>query len=67
MTRTFFTGFAFGGVIGASFGSLFGVFAAWQYRSLSLIPAMALSSGCSFGFFMGIGQVIRSGEMAPLD
>ena len=24
---------------------------------------MAISSGCSFGFFMGIGAVIRSGEM----
>ena len=24
---------------------------------------MALSSGCSFGFFMGIGAIMRSGEM----
>ena len=67
MTRTFFTGFAFGGLIGGCFGSVFGIFAAWQYRSMALIPVMALSSGCSFGFFMGIGQVIRSGEMAPND
>ena len=66
MTRTFFTGFAFGGVIGGCFGSVFGIFAAWQYRSMALIPVMALSSGASFGFFMGIGQVIRSGEMAPI-
>ena len=24
---------------------------------------MALTSGCSFGFFMGIGAIMRSGEM----
>ena len=24
---------------------------------------MMITSGCSFGFFMGIGAIIRSGEM----
>ena len=29
MTRTFFTGFAFGGLIGAGMGTLMGTVAAW--------------------------------------
>ena len=55
MTRTFFTGFAFGGMIGCGMGTLMGSVAAWQYRQFALIPIMAASSGASFGFFMGIG------------
>ena len=63
MTRTFSQGFLMGGLIGATFGALGGSVMAYQYRQFSLIPLMALSSGGSFGFFMGIGQVIMSGEM----
>ena len=54
-----------GGMIGAAFGTFGGSILAFQYRQFGLIPLMAISSGGSFGFFMGIGQVIRSGEMAP--
>ena len=62
MRNAFFTGFLVGGAVGCLFGSLTGSYLAYQYRQISLIPLAALSSGCTFGFFMGIGSVIRSPE-----
>ena len=63
--RNFFMGFLMGGSVGALMGGLTGTYFAFQYRQFSLIPLMALSSGGSFGFFMGIGAIMRSGEMHP--
>ena len=67
LKRSFFTGFMMGGAVGAMMGGLTGTYFAFQYRQFSLIPMMALTSGGSFGFFMGIGAVMRSGQMAGKD
>ena len=56
-------GFMMGGTVGALMGGLSGTYFAFQYRQMSLIPLMALSSGGSFGFFMGVGAIMRSGDM----
>ena len=56
-------GFLMGGAVGGVMGSLVGTYFAITQRQWSLIPLMALTSGCSFGFFMGVGSVMRSGEM----
>ena len=53
-------GFMMGGTVGAVMGGLTGSYFAYQHRQFSLIPLMALTSGGSFGFFMGIGAVLRS-------
>ncbi len=55
-----------GAIVGGIFGGLMGVYWAISYRQLYLIPTFALSSGCSFGFFMGIGMVMRQ-EMEGKD
>jgi len=60
--KNFFMGFMMGGAVGALMGGLTGTYFAFQYRQFSLIPIMAISSGGSFGFFMGIGAIMRSGE-----
>jgi hypothetical protein len=60
--KNFFMGFMMGGCVGALMGGLTGTYFAFQYRQFSLIPLMALTSGGSFGFFMGIGAIMRSGE-----
>lgn len=56
-------GFKFGGVIGGTFGSIVGLYYAFTYRSILYVPAFALTSGLSFGFFMSIGMVVRSDTM----
>ena len=60
--RNFFMGFLMGGAVGCLMGGLTVTYFAYQYRQFSLIPIMALTSGGSFGFFMGIGAVMRAGS-----
>ena len=60
--KNFFMGFLMGGCVGGMMGGLTGTYFAFQYRQFSLIPIMALTSGGSFGFFMGIGAIMRAGE-----
>ena len=60
--KNFFMGFMMGGCVGCMMGGLTGTYFALQYRQFSLIPIMALTSGGSFGFFMGIGAIMRAGE-----
>jgi len=43
-----------------------GVYYAAVYRTFMYIPMAAIGSGSSFGFFMGIGMVMRS-EMEGKD
>ena len=60
MQKNFLVGFAMGGGIGACMGGIMGTYAAITYRQMSIIPMAMLSSGCSFGFFMGLGAVLRA-------
>ena len=62
--QTFLQGFMMGGIVGGLMGGLTGTYFAFQYRQISFIPIAAISSGCSFGFFMGVGAVLRA-EAAP--
>jgi hypothetical protein len=53
-----------GAIVGGIFGGMTGMYYAFQTRSFMYIPMIALTSGGSFGFLMGIGNIMRS-EMAP--
>ena len=59
--NSFLTGFMMGGTVGALMGGLTGTYFAFKFKQFSLIPLMAITSGGSFGFFMGIGAIMRSG------
>lgn len=56
----FFTGFKTGFIVGGIFGSLVGTYYAITTRSLMALPFVAISTGSSFGFFMGIGMIMRN-------
>ena len=60
----FIQGFKMGFIVGSIFGGLTGLYYAIQYRTIYYIPMIAITSGGSFGFFMGIGMVMRA-EMEP--
>lgn len=62
----FFQGFKMGFIVGGIFGGLMGTYYAVVSRSILYIPTAAIASGCSFGFFMGIGMVMRT-EMEAKD
>ena len=56
----FIQGFKMGFIVGSIFGGLMGSYYAIAYRQFMYIPMSAIGSGSSFGFFMGIGSVMRS-------
>ena len=56
----FLQGFKMGAIVGGIFGSLTGLYYSYQTKSLLVIPMIALTSGGSFGFFMGVGMIMRS-------
>ena len=56
----FLQGFKMGAIVGGIFGGLTGLYYAITTRSFMYIPMFALTSGGSFGFFMGVGMVMRS-------
>jgi Reactive mitochondrial oxygen species modulator 1 len=60
----FLQGFKMGAIVGGIFGGLTGLYYAITTRSFMYIPMIALTSGGSFGFFMGVGMIMRS-EMEP--
>ena len=62
----FLTGFKMGFIVGGIFGGLMGLYYATIYRTIMYVPMAALGSGGSFGFFMGIGMVMRT-EMEGKD
>ena len=49
-----------GFIIGTLFGGMTGLYYAVTYRTFYYLPSIALTSGCSFGFFMGLGSILRS-------
>jgi hypothetical protein len=55
-----------GFIVGGIFGGLMGTYYAVVSRSVLYIPTAAIASGCSFGYFMGIGMVMRT-EMEAND
>ena len=62
-TQTFSTGFKMGALVGGAFGGVMGTYQAIQMRSFMVIPIAMVGSGVSFGFFMGLGMTLRSGDM----
>ena len=56
----FIQGFKTGFIVGGIFGSLIGTYYAIRTRALYVIPLIAISTGSSFGFFMGIGMLMRN-------
>jgi hypothetical protein len=56
----FLQGFKMGFIVGGIFGGVMGTYYAIVYRQFMYIPMSALGSGGSFGFFMGIGMIMRS-------
>lgn len=49
-----------GFLVGSGFGLVSGIWVAWTYGKVSMIPISMLISGGSFGFIMACGSVIRS-------
>jgi hypothetical protein len=52
-----------GFMVGGLFGLCLGVYTAFQTRRFMAIPISALISGCSFGFILGCGSMIRTDEL----
>ncbi|CAG9319483.1 unnamed protein product [Blepharisma stoltei] len=61
-SEKFIQGFKMGGIVGGIFGSLSGIFAAWKTKNPIYIPISGAIMGLSFGFFMGVGSVVRSDD-----
>jgi hypothetical protein len=52
-----------GFLVGGLFGFAIGCYSALQTRRFLAIPLSTLVSGCSFGFILGCGSMIRSAEV----
>ncbi len=55
-----------GAIVGGIFGGLTGLYYTVVTRQLRYIFIVALSSGGSFGFFMGVGNIMRSEMQSSL-
>ena len=55
-----------GAGVGGIFGGMTGCYFAYTTGQISMIPLMAITSGGTFGFFMGIGGMIRIAPEAAL-
>ena len=53
-------GFKLGATVGGIFGGLIGTFYAISTRQILILPMSMIGTGCSFGFFMGIGMILRT-------
>jgi len=56
-----------GFLVGSGFGLVSGIWVAWTYGKVSMIPISMLVSGGSFGFIMACGSVIRSDAVECYD
>lgn len=59
-SQKFMQGLMMGATVGGIFGLLAGTLAFYQTRNIMYIPISTLTMGMSFGFFMGVGTVVRS-------
>ena len=53
-------GFMLGATVGGIFGGIIGTFYAISTRQILILPMSIIGTGCSFGFFMGIGMILRT-------
>ena len=60
VSNKFVQGAIMGATVGGISGTFFGLLSYFQHRKLIFIPIFALSSALSFGFFMGVGNIIRN-------
>jgi Reactive mitochondrial oxygen species modulator 1 len=60
VSNKFFHGVLMGATVGAIAGTLFGLASFSQHKKIIYVPILALSMAVSFGFFMGVGTVIRT-------
>ena len=58
--KLFIQGVMMGAVVGGTFGAIVGTYYALVTRSFWYIPMIALGSGASFGFMIGIGIFMSS-------
>jgi Reactive mitochondrial oxygen species modulator 1. len=62
----FVQGVTMGATVGAVAGTMFGLLSYMQHRRLIYVPIIACSMAISFGFFMGVGTVIRTDNESVL-
>lgn len=53
-----------GFMVGGLFGFAVGCYSAFQTRRFLAIPISTLVSGCSFGFILGCGSMIRTDDLS---
>ena len=56
----FFLGFGHGFLIGGLFGCCLGTITAIRHKKALAMPFVAVLTGTSFGFFLGVGTIVRS-------
>ena len=56
----FFLGFGHGFLIGGLFGCCLGTITAIRHKKAMAMPFVAILTGTSFGFFLGVGTIVRS-------
>lgn len=62
VSKKFTQGVVMGAAVGGVAGTVFGFISYLQHRRLIYVPIVALSMAVSFGFFMGVGTVIRTDD-----
>ena len=60
VSNKFTQGVIMGATVGGVAGTVFGLASYAQHRKIIYVPIIALSMAVSFGFFMGVGTVIRT-------
>jgi len=58
------TGLLIGGIVGCSMGFLYGCVAAYQSKTLIVIPLSMATSGFFFASLMSIGAILRNEDMS---
>lgn len=66
-SERFFMGAKMGFMVGGIFGGLAGVMGFMRTGQFLYVPVSILISGLSFGFFLGVGTIVRSDSIAAED